>query len=84
MKGGIVPEGKRAAVYNLYRIPLNFIVLFSLLTDLTPRTSFTLNAIMLGVATMAQSVLTKRRLETTGQISQDDATPLIENSAEMA
>merc|ERR1712157_207151 len=48
MKGGIVPEDKRAAIYNLYRIPLNFIVLFSLLTDLTPQTSFSLNAIMLG------------------------------------
>jgi MFS transporter, MFS domain-containing protein family, molybdate-anion transporter len=67
MKGGIVPEDKRAAIYNLYRIPLNFIVLFSLLTDLTPRVSFTLNALMLGAATLAQSVLTKRRLETVGQ-----------------
>lgn len=63
MKGGIVPEDKRAAIYNLYRIPLNFIVLFSLLTDLTPQTSFTLNAIMLGSATVLQTILTKRRLE---------------------
>ena len=63
MKGGIVPEDKRAAIYNLYRIPLNFIVLFSLLTDLTPQFSFTLNALMLGCATVLQSILTKRRLE---------------------
>jgi predicted MFS family arabinose efflux permease len=50
LKGSIVPESKRAAIYNLYRIPLNFIVLFSLLTDLTPPQSFTLNAIMLTAA----------------------------------
>ncbi|KAG7365870.1 sugar transporter [Nitzschia inconspicua] len=79
MKGGIVPEDKRAAIYNLYRIPLNFIVLFSLLTDLTPSISFTLNACMLGVATLAQSVLTKRRLETTGQMKDtNDSIPLLE------
>jgi MFS transporter, MFS domain-containing protein family, molybdate-anion transporter len=78
MKGGIVPEDKRAAIYNLYRIPLNFIVLFSLLTDLTPRFSFTLNAIMLGAATLAQSVLTKRRVETTGQVHDSiDPTPML-------
>ena len=62
MKGAIVPEDKRAAIYNLFRIPLNFIVLFSLLTDLTPVMSFTLNAVMLAIATMLQAVLMTRRL----------------------
>jgi len=62
MKGAIVPEDKRAAIYNLFRIPLNFIVLFSLLTDLTPAMSFTLNAIMLSVATILQAILMTRRL----------------------
>ena len=66
MKGGIVPENKRAAIYNLYRIPLNFIVLFSLLTDLTPSISFTLNAIMLGTATVLQVMLSKMRVNSTG------------------
>jgi hypothetical protein len=66
MKGGIVPEDKRAAIYNIYRIPLNFIVLFSLLTDLAPHVSFALNATMLATATVLQMVLSKRRLETTG------------------
>ena len=61
MKGAIVPEDKRAAIYNLYRIPLNFIVLFSLLTDLTPTQSFSLNATMLAVATVLQIILMKRR-----------------------
>jgi hypothetical protein len=75
MKGGIVPEDKRAAIYNLYRIPLNFIVLFSLLTDLTPRFSFTLNAIMLGSATVLQAILSKRRLvesSASGNVMKDD------------
>ena len=57
LKGIIVPESKRAAIYNLYRVPLNFIVLFSLLTDLTPTASFWLNAIMLAAACGLQTVL---------------------------
>mmetsp|Transcript_795 Transcript_795/g.1946 ORF Transcript_795/g.1946 Transcript_795/m.1946 type:complete len:493 (-) Transcript_795:105-1583(-) len=76
MKGGIVPEDKRAAIYNLFRIPLNFIVLFSLLTNLTPRTSFTLNAIMLTVATILQFILSKRRLESMGMSGQDSLSNL--------
>jgi MFS family permease len=66
MKGGIVPEDKRAAIYNLYRIPLNFIVLFSLLTDLAPIVSFFLTSAMLALAAGLQLVLSKRRLEKTG------------------
>ena len=87
MKGGIVPEDKRAAIYNLYRIPLNFIVLFSLLTDLTPQTSFSLNAIMLGTATILQAILSKRRSQSMGLSGQEmcgikpqDVEPLVENA----
>lgn len=61
LKGAIVPESKRAGIYNLFRIPLNFIVLFSLLTDLAPQTSFTLNCFMLLTATGLQYRLMKRR-----------------------
>lgn len=62
MKGMIVPEDKRAAIYNLFRIPLNFIVLFSLLTDLTPRVSFMLCGTMMLVATFLQMKLKSRRV----------------------
>ena len=62
MKGTIVPEDKRAAIYNLYRIPLNFIVLFSLLTSLKPHQSFMLNCVLLGLATIMQFMLMTRRL----------------------
>jgi hypothetical protein len=61
LKGSIVPESKRAAIYNLYRIPLNFIVLFSLLTDLSPKQSFAFNALMLATATILMTILKKRR-----------------------
>lgn len=61
MKSVIVPESKRAAIYNLYRIPLNFIVLFSLLTDLTPKQSFFLCTGMLTVATYLQSKLVQHQ-----------------------
>ena len=61
LKGAIVPESKRAAIYNLYRIPLNFIVLFSLLTALTPAQSFTLNFVMLSLAAVLQAILMMRR-----------------------
>jgi hypothetical protein len=61
MKGAIVPESKRAAIYNLYRIPLNFIVLFSLLTNLKPWHSFLLNFFMLSTATVLQVRLMKQR-----------------------
>mmetsp|Transcript_16404 Transcript_16404/g.24181 ORF Transcript_16404/g.24181 Transcript_16404/m.24181 type:complete len:482 (+) Transcript_16404:175-1620(+) len=73
MKGTIVPEDKRAAIYNLYRIPLNFIVLFSLLTDLTPTISFGLNSGMLVVATLLQMILMKRRLQGQQSSGEDEA-----------
>eukprot|EP00546_Thalassionema_frauenfeldii_P002182 CAMPEP_0178934284 /NCGR_PEP_ID=MMETSP0786-20121207/23777_1 /TAXON_ID=186022 /ORGANISM="Thalassionema frauenfeldii, Strain CCMP 1798" /LENGTH=293 /DNA_ID=CAMNT_0020612049 /DNA_START=529 /DNA_END=1410 /DNA_ORIENTATION=- len=62
LKGSIVPEDRRAAIYNLYRIPLNFIVLFSLLADVSPTFSFILNAVMLSIATILQGILMVRRL----------------------
>ena len=90
MKGVIVPEDKRAAIYNLFRIPLNFIVLFSLLTDLTPAMSFTLNALMLLIATVFQAKLMTRRLnmnnmfevaekshQVESTVSSDEGAPLV-------
>ena len=61
MKSVIVPESKRAAIYNLYRIPLNCIVLFSLLTDLTPKQSFILCTCMLSTAIFLQLQLIKHQ-----------------------
>jgi len=83
LKGSIVPESKRAAIYNLFRIPLNFIVLFSLLTDLTPTQSFSLNALMLGTATVLMVALMKRREKMGGMQNvdgKDEELSLLEES----
>jgi len=40
MKSGIVPEESRAALYNLFRVPLNVIVLGVLLSDMRTTTAF--------------------------------------------
>ena len=61
LKSAIVPESKRAAIYNLYRIPLNLIVLFGLLTDVSPTQAFALNLCMLSTATGLQMLLIKCR-----------------------
>ena len=42
MKSRIVPESQRTTIYNLYRLPFNFIIALYLSTDLTPETSFTI------------------------------------------
>ena len=85
MKGGIVPESKRAAIYNLYRIPLNCIVVVSLLADPAPAVSFFMNSVMLGTATLLQVILAKRRADsndasdrsTTAAAEMIEATPLV-------
>jgi MFS family permease len=84
MKGAIVPESKRAAIYNLFRIPLNFIVLFSLLTDLTPFQSFLLNAFMLSIATALQFMLMVKRREVVNAIdSQQEGVSLVEKDGQV-
>lgn len=83
MKGAIVPESKRAAIYNLFRIPLNFIVLFSLLTDLSPTTSFYLCGSMLAVATGLQWALRERRVANGGVKSEAKETAASGEEEEM-
>jgi hypothetical protein len=85
MKGTIVPESKRAAIYNLFRIPMNFIVLFSLLNDISATFSFIVNAIMLAAATVLQFFLTTRRINTTGskrQVSKPEQESILGNEIE--
>ena len=61
LKSAIIPESQRAAIYNLYRIPLNLIVLLGLLTDVTPNEAFSLNLAMLSLATVLQLALMRCR-----------------------
>ena len=63
MKGSIVPENKRVAIYNLFRIPLNLIVVVSLLADPTPSMAFGMNFVMISLAGLLQGILAIRRHE---------------------
>uniref|UniRef100_A0A7S3L5Q9 Molybdate-anion transporter n=1 Tax=Amphora coffeiformis TaxID=265554 RepID=A0A7S3L5Q9_9STRA len=67
LKSAIVPESQRAAIYNLYRIPLNLIVLLGLLADVTPVQSFTMCLAMLLTAAVMQVILIRYR-EKNGRI----------------
>lgn len=86
MKSSIVPENKRAAIYNLYRVPLNFIVISSLLVHLSVTQAFALCTIMMMVAILLQrrlvSVLETLSAKTTRANidSADVAAPLLESS----
>jgi MFS transporter, MFS domain-containing protein family, molybdate-anion transporter len=81
MKGSIVPESKRAAIYNLYRIPLNLIVVISLLADPEPAVAFAINFVMLSVAAVLQVVLAVRRTESNEAIDRvASRTASIENA----
>lgn len=40
LKSTVVPEASRAAIYNLFRVPLNVIVLGVLLSDISTTTAF--------------------------------------------
>ena len=81
MKSIIVPERKRAAIYNLYRIPLNLIVVMSLLTHLTPKQSFFLCTTMMGIATWLQVKLIRYQ-KTSMILHSSSAPPVISSDVE--
>jgi len=54
LKSRLVPEEARAAIYNIFRVPLNLIVLFVLLNHLPTHTVFLLCASLLGLAAVLQ------------------------------
>jgi len=54
VKGTIVPEDQRAAIYNVFRLPLNLVVLVYLVGDFSTEISFSANAMLLLVACMLQ------------------------------
>jgi len=79
MKSVIVPEGQRSAIYNLYRVPLNLIVVFTLVTHLTITQSFSLCVTMLGVGVAMQIELNKRRI---GSVPAGTQVQLVSNDEE--
>merc|ERR1712232_1415765 len=57
LKGLVVPEENRSAIYNLYRVPLNIIVVMALVAKLDIPTAFTITTCMLVVAIVCQTQL---------------------------
>jgi hypothetical protein len=57
VKSQVVPEESRATIYNIFRVPLNGVVLAVLLNHMETVTAFGICAGMLAVAAVAQSVL---------------------------
>ena len=49
VKAVLVPEAVRATMYNLFRVPLNVVVLVVLLTDLPPPVAFAVTSVLLAV-----------------------------------
>ncbi|KAL9185798.1 hypothetical protein ACHAXT_003575 [Thalassiosira profunda] len=47
VKGTVVPEDQRAAIYNVFRLPLNLLVLVYLVGDFSTEKSFLANAVLL-------------------------------------
>jgi MFS family permease len=60
LKSNVVPEQHRSTVYNIFRIPLNAIVLFVLLNNFSVRTTFTWCVILLLTAMVLQLLLIKQ------------------------
>lgn len=57
LKSQIVPEQHRSTLYNLFRIPLNAIVLFVLLNKFTVSQTFQICVVLLLVAAVVQWML---------------------------
>lgn len=61
VKSEVVPEDARAGIYNIYRVPLNAVVVLLLLTDLPLRASFGMCCGLLGLAAFATFLLLQTR-----------------------
>lgn len=61
LKGDIVPEDMRSTIYNLYRLPLNVVVLMPLLLNFSISTTFAVTTAILAVAVTSAFALTGMR-----------------------
>jgi len=84
MKSEIVPEQVRGTVYNLYRVPLNAIVVALLLSDITMATCFKLNALFLLVALISVLYISVNSGGLAGKAGKggDEERPIIEGKAD--
>jgi len=61
LKGSIVPEDKRATIYNIFRLPLNILVLMPLLFNLSITVTFVVTSSIMLVATASAFLLGRLR-----------------------
>ncbi|KAL1514720.1 hypothetical protein AB1Y20_003807 [Prymnesium parvum] len=66
----VVPEETRATIYNIFRVPLNAVVLAVLLNHMDVGTAFTICAIMLVCCGVAQTMLFAKMSKATVDVSQ--------------
>merc|ERR1712039_128027 len=59
LKSDVVPEKVRGTMYNIYRLPLNGIVVGLLLSNISMATCFKLNAFLLLLAFVSMIALTR-------------------------
>lgn len=76
LKGQIVPEESRSTIYNLYRMPLNVIVVGVLLAKVQMKTAFTMTSVMLSITVLMQTKLAGLRkqaaLQKAGSLDERD------------
>lgn len=58
IKGIVVPEQSRSAIYNMFRLPLNIIVVASLVAKVELTTAFIITTVLLAIALVFQTKLT--------------------------
>lgn len=63
LKGEIVPEDMRSTIYNIYRLPLNVLVLMPLLLNFSITTTFMVTTVILGNALGSTFLLMQVRSE---------------------
>merc|ERR550514_2718719 len=57
LKGDIVPEDMRSTIYNIYRLPLNIVVLMPLLMNFSISTTFAVTTSILAVSCLSAYTL---------------------------
>merc|ERR1719331_1833879 len=77
LKGDIVPEDMRSTIYNIYRLPLNIIVLMPLLMNFSISTTFAVTTSILGLAITSAFAL-KSMLK--GKMSRDQELEALHDS----
>jgi len=63
LKGDIVPEDMRSTIYNIYRFPLNIIVLMPLLMNFSISTTFMVTSAILLIAVVCAFMLSRMQKE---------------------